>query len=262
MIDPADRAGSLGMHQGGEAERRPGERDVHRRSWLDRIDDNIDELRRARQLQQAGRSAEASVILDRVLATTTDPSARADALVQRLGALINLGRMAEYTVATDEAFAAVRDLPDPYLRGQMHAFAALGASLQGKLDRGVTHLVQASRALAGVPDGDEETAWGWHDLAMAYSYLGFHGHALTAIEQARQVGAGAGSAPGAVRGAGDPAAQRGLAGPPGRRGRLPAGAARHRRRAGPVRRDRRRHPVAAGQPGRLRVRDGPPGGAR
>jgi diguanylate cyclase (GGDEF)-like protein len=195
VIDPADRAGSLGMHQGGEAERRPGERDVHRRSWLNRIEDSIDELRRARQLQQAGRSAEASVILDRVLAATTDPSARADALVQRLGALINLGRMAEYTVATDEAFAAVRDLPDPYLRGQMHAFAALGASLQGKLDRGVTHLVQASRALAGVPDGDEETAWGWHDLAMAYSYLGFHGHALTAIEQARQVGAGVGLPP-------------------------------------------------------------------
>src|SRR4051812_2497059 len=90
---------------------------------------------------------------------------------------------------------AVREVPDPYLRGQMHAFAALGAHLQNAVDRGVTHLVQASRALAAVPAADTETAWGWHDLAMAYSYSGFHGHALTAIEQARQVGAAAGLPP-------------------------------------------------------------------
>jgi diguanylate cyclase (GGDEF)-like protein len=177
------------------ARRHPNERTPISRGWLDRIDEHVEDLRRARELQQNGRSAEASAILDRVLATTTDPLARADALVQRLGALINLGRGAEYAVAVGEAFAAVRDLPDPYLRGQMHAFAALGAHLQGKLDRGVAHLVEASRALAAVPEGDAETAWGWHDLAMAYSYLGFHGHALTAIEQARQVGATAGLAP-------------------------------------------------------------------
>jgi diguanylate cyclase (GGDEF)-like protein len=177
------------------ARRHPNERTPISRGWLDRIDEHVEDLRRARELQQNGRSAEASLILDKVLATTTDPLARADALVQRLGALINLGRGAEYAVAVGEAFAAVRDLPDPYLRGQMHAFAALGAHLQGKLDRGVGHLVEASRALAAVPEGDAETAWGWHDLAMAYSYLGFHGHALTAIEQARQVGAAAGLAP-------------------------------------------------------------------
>ena len=44
--------------------------------------------------------------------------------------------------------------------------AALGAHLQSNLDRGVTHLVQAARALAAVPSRDAETAWGWHDLAM------------------------------------------------------------------------------------------------
>ncbi|HEX8345498.1 MAG TPA: GGDEF domain-containing protein, partial [Actinoplanes sp.] len=164
-------------------------------SWLDQLGDCIDELRRAGELQQGGRSGEALPILDDVLRTTADPTARAYALVQRLGALINLGRIAESTVALDAASAAVREVPDPYLRGQLNAFAAIGAHLQGALDRGVTHLVLASRALAAVPDGDSETAWGWHDLAMAYSYLGFHGHALTAIEQARQDGAAAGLAP-------------------------------------------------------------------
>ena len=164
-------------------------------SWLDQLADCVDELHRAGALQQGGRSAEALEILDKVLDTTSDVETRAYALVQRLGALINLGRVAESIVAMDAAFSAVREVPDPYLRGQLHAFAALGAHLQGASDRGVSHLVQSSRALAAVPAGDSETAWGWHDLAMAYSYLGFHGHALTAIEQARQVGAAAGLAP-------------------------------------------------------------------
>jgi diguanylate cyclase (GGDEF)-like protein len=164
-------------------------------SWLDQLPDSVDELREAGQLQQRGRSAEALPILDRVLGTTADPTTRAYALVQRFGALINLGRVAEFAPAATAASAAVADVPDPFLRGLMHTFAALGAHLQSNLDRGVSHLVQASRALAAVPEGDADTAWGWHDLAMGYSYLGFHGHALTAIEQARQIGAAAGLPP-------------------------------------------------------------------
>jgi diguanylate cyclase (GGDEF)-like protein len=162
---------------------------------LDRLADHVEELRQAGRLQQVGRSAEALPLLERVLDRTADPLTRAYALIQRLGALINLGRVAELAPAMTAASAAVREAPDPYLRGQMHAFAALGAHLQTNVDRAVTHLVQASRALAAVPDADSETAWGWHDLAMAYSYLGFHGHALTAIEQAREVGAQAGLPP-------------------------------------------------------------------
>ncbi|GIM91503.1 GGDEF domain-containing protein [Paractinoplanes toevensis] len=164
-------------------------------SWLDQLPENVEELKRAGHLQQNGRSAEALPILDEVLSTATDPHTRAYALIQRFGAMINLGRIAELSTAMTVAANAVREIPDPYLRGQMHAFAALGAHLQSNLDRGVTHLVQASRALAAVRESDRETAWGWHDLAMAYSYLGFHGHALTAIEQARQVGAAVGLAP-------------------------------------------------------------------
>ncbi|GLY03594.1 MULTISPECIES: GGDEF domain-containing protein [Actinoplanes] len=163
--------------------------------WLDQLAEHVEDLRRAEQLQQNGQSAQALPILDAVLAATDDPPTRAYALVQRFGALINLGRVAELATAMTAASAAVREVPDPYLRGQMHAFAALGAHLQNNLDRGVTHLVQASRALAAVPDRDTETAWGWHDLAMAYSYLGFHGQALTAIEQAREVGASVGITP-------------------------------------------------------------------
>ncbi|SCE82360.1 diguanylate cyclase (GGDEF) domain-containing protein [Micromonospora viridifaciens] len=160
--------------------------------WLDRVDDQVDALRHARALQEASRSAEACTVLDRVIRTTADPYARADALVQRLSALINLGRTAEFTRAIEEASAAVRDLAEPYLHGHLNALAALAAHHQGALDRCVTHLVKAARALTADDDPDRDTAWGWHDLAMAYSYLSFHGHALGAIERARQVGLTAG----------------------------------------------------------------------
>ncbi|MGC1214706.1 MAG: GGDEF domain-containing protein, partial [Micromonospora sp.] len=160
--------------------------------WLDRVDDQVDALRHARTLQEASRSAEACTILDRVIRTTEDPHARADALVQRLSALINLGRTAEFTRAIEEASAAVRDLAEPYLHGHLNALAALAAHHQGALDRCVTHLVKASRWLSADDDPDRDTAWGWHDLAMAYSYLSFHGYALGAIERARQLGLAAG----------------------------------------------------------------------
>lgn len=160
-------------------------------SWLDRVTDQAETLRKARKLQESSRSAEACVLLDRVLATTDDPLTRADALVQRVAALINLGRTAEYNVAVQMAFDAVRDLGEPLLLGNLHALAALAAQHQGALERCVTHLVHSARAMATVEDLDWDTAVAWNDLAMAYSYLGFHGHALGAIEKARQVAAAA-----------------------------------------------------------------------
>ncbi len=160
--------------------------------WLDRVEDQVDALTKARALQEVSRSTEAYGLLEQVLRATSDPHARADALVQRLSALINLGRTAEYTRAIEEASAAVRDLAEPYLHGHLNALAALAAHHQGALDRCVTHLVKAARALGAVEEADRDTAWGWHDLAMAYSYLSFHGYALGAIERARQLGTAAG----------------------------------------------------------------------
>lgn len=160
--------------------------------WLDRIKDRAEELMDARALMEQGRSADACAAFERVAMSSEDRYTRADALVQRLSALINLGRTAEYTSAAEQAFDAARDLPDPYLHGHLHALAALAANDQGALDRCVTHLVRSARALHSVTEPDQETAWGWHDLAMAYSYLGFHGYALGAIERARQLGVAAG----------------------------------------------------------------------
>ena len=230
--------------------------------WLDRVDDQVDALTHARALQEASRSAEAYVLLERVIRTTADPAARADALVQRLSALINLGRTAEFTRAIEEASAAVRDLAEPYLHGHLNALAALAAHHQGALDRCVMHLVRAARALGAVADPDRDTAWGWHDLAMAYSYLSFHGYALGAIERARQLGLTAGIPEETFAAPGHPAAQRRGPGPQRRQRRLSAGAPGRGRRPGPLRPRRAGRPAAPEQPRRVRLRGGPAGRAR
>ncbi len=164
-------------------------------NWLDRLDDQAAVLASARALMENGRSAEACRVFEQVLHSTDNPYSRADALVQRLSALLNLGRTAEYTSAVEAAFNAARDLAEPYLHGHLHALAALAAQHQGALDRCVTHLVQSARSLGAVERPDPETAWAWHDLAMSYSYLGFHGYALSAIGRARQLGEVAGIPP-------------------------------------------------------------------
>ena len=162
--------------------------------WLDRVTDRVEDLSLARSLMLGGRSAEAVVVLERVAEGTRDPVTRADALVQRLSAVINLGRTTDYPASVDAAFEAAGEVGDAYVLGHLHALVALAAQHQGAHDRAVTHLVQAARHLADVRQPDGETAWGWHDLAMAYSYASFHGHALSAIERARQLGTAAGVA--------------------------------------------------------------------
>jgi diguanylate cyclase (GGDEF)-like protein len=161
-------------------------------TWLDRIGGDTGALRRGRMLLQNSRAGEALKVFEQVIAEPGKPLARVDALIQRLGALINLGRTAEYTLAVEEAFDCVRDLAEPYPHGHLHAFAALATHHQNPLEPCVTHLVHSARALALIDEPDADAAWAWHDLAQAYSYAGFHGHALSAFERAREIGARAG----------------------------------------------------------------------
>jgi diguanylate cyclase (GGDEF)-like protein len=158
-------------------------------TWLERIGDESGALRRGRSLLQNSRAGEALKVFEQVVAEQGKPLERVDALIQRLGALINLGRTAEYTSAVEEAFDAVREIAEPYPHGHLHAFAALANQHQGVLEPCVTHLVHSSRALTAVEEPDPDVAWAWHDLAQAYSYLGFHGNATSAFERAREIGA-------------------------------------------------------------------------
>ncbi|HEX6498227.1 MAG TPA: GGDEF domain-containing protein [Micromonosporaceae bacterium] len=150
------------------------------------------EIERARTLLFAGRSHDALGLLD-ALIRGGDPLRRADALVLRLTALINLRRSGEYPQTLRAAFEATRAHPEPDRIAQVHALAAIVAHLEGALERCATHLVNSSRALKRVRREDADLAWAWHNLAMSYSYVGFHGHALAAMEESRRVARTAGA---------------------------------------------------------------------
>ncbi|WP_338090854.1 GGDEF domain-containing protein [Planosporangium thailandense] len=153
------------------------------------------ELEHVRNLLLAGRCAEAGGILQPILATSTGPDL-ADALAEQLVVLINLRRGDEYSATMDAAFEAARAYPEPARVGLLHAFAALVGLHSGSLETCVWHLVLSARTLNAVELTDAGIVRAWHDLALAYSYAGFHGHALGALARARTIGAGLGMPPG------------------------------------------------------------------
>ncbi|HET6214738.1 MAG TPA: GGDEF domain-containing protein [Micromonosporaceae bacterium] len=106
----------------------------------------------------------------------------------RVIAVINTGPASSLPAVIDEAFAAIRGRPEPYLHGHLHALAALAAHRRGALEQAVTHLVLSARSLRRMEAEDTYAVWGWFNLAMAYSYTGFHGHATGAHERALQIG--------------------------------------------------------------------------
>jgi diguanylate cyclase (GGDEF)-like protein len=160
--------------------------------WRDRFGEDAEAMAAVSDMLFSDRLAAAVRAAERVIRTGTNEYARAQAQIMRLTALVNLGRTTQYTAAVDEGFATIRDMPELYPHGHLHAIAALAARQLGAPERSLTHLVYANRALSGVDDIDPDLAWGWHNLAMAYSYHGFHAHALSAIERARQIGGPAG----------------------------------------------------------------------
>ncbi|GAA2364961.1 GGDEF domain-containing protein [Dactylosporangium salmoneum] len=156
------------------------------------VGDRTSELSRARRLLFDDHIGEALTVVERVLEGDQSPQERIEALKLRLIALLNLGRTEEYTGALDAGLAAARQVQDPGQYGELQALAAIVALRTGSLHDCVRALVHGSRALGAVELPDEATAWGWHNLAMAYSYTGFHGHALSAMDKAREVALAAG----------------------------------------------------------------------
>ena len=149
-------------------------------------------LPRLRRLLADGRAAEALSLIDMLLEEDQPADAASDLLLRRLAALISLGRRREYASALDAANEAVAADPDPERHGRLNALAAVIAHLDNSLERCVAHLVKSYRALGLVTRVDEDVASAWHELAAAYSFAGFHGRAMSAVEMARRVAVTAG----------------------------------------------------------------------
>ena len=146
----------------------------------------------ARRLLHAGDAQGAIVAADAIAAEPTNSIEHAQALLLRLAAVVNLERSTEYASTVDRAYAAVRVLRDPTATGGFHALAAFTSHAHGSLERCVTHLVHSMRSLNKVERADQDAAIAWHNLAVAFSYIGFHDHAAQAAAQTREVATAAG----------------------------------------------------------------------
>lgn len=151
-----------------------------------------DELPQLRRLLADGRAAEALLVIDRLLDSEADRRKRGELRLRRLAALINLGRRGDYATALDQADEALGGDPDPERQGRLNALAAVVALADNSLERCVQHLVKSSRELDKATRVDEDLVMSWQELASAYSYAGFHGHALSALEMAREAALAAG----------------------------------------------------------------------
>jgi len=149
-------------------------------------------LTAARNLLYSGDPRAAIEAADAIAADSANPGERAWALLLRLASVVNLERSTEYASTVDRAFAAVRALGDPTATGGFHALAAFAAHADGSLERCITHLVRSMRSLAKVERADRQAAIAWHNLAVVFSYIGFHDHAAHAAAQTREVAAAAG----------------------------------------------------------------------
>lgn len=157
-----------------------------------RPDASADALDRVSELLLTGRPGEAEALAHLVVKETTNPADRAQALISRSTALLNLGRMEESAQSVAEAFQAVRNQTDPCLHGQLNAIAAMARQRDDDMEQAATHLVYSANAMNQVTVLNSWAVCGWNDLAMAYSYLGFHEHATSAFERMREVAAAAG----------------------------------------------------------------------
>lgn len=145
-----------------------------------------DRLTQARRFLSVGDATNAVVAADEIVAASTDKAERAWARLLRLSAIINLERSSEYASTVDRAFAAVRAYGDATALGCFHALAAFTANADGSIERCVTHLVRSTRALSGVNTPDWQAWVAWHNLAVVYSYIGFHEHATQAAARSRE----------------------------------------------------------------------------
>lgn len=144
----------------------------------------FDEIRAlGRNGDEDGAIAAATALAERA----SSPKVAGRALMLKLGWLHNLGRTEQFPPVLDHAFDVLGGLDDYALLGGVHALAAPFA-LHSSMERCLRHLVQAARYLELVEQPQKEAVDAWHNLAVSYSFAGFHGQAMEAAERGYLLG--------------------------------------------------------------------------
>jgi diguanylate cyclase (GGDEF)-like protein len=145
-----------------------------------------------RALTTNGRSAEVGVLADWIIATADDPVRKTQALIEKFASIFNTGQALADRQASAAMLTAIEDLLNrsgghPRLTGEYFVLSALFAFEQGSMAMAMTRLVQAGQALEQMTEANIAAVDTWHDLAVTYSWMGFHAQAVEAMENSRRV---------------------------------------------------------------------------
>jgi diguanylate cyclase (GGDEF)-like protein len=152
---------------------------------------------RFRELTTAGRSAEAIELADQVTSDSSEPLRVAQALIEKLAAVINTGEATTRRPATAMLVDAIeqqlrRGGPHARLAGEYAVLSGIIAYLNGSLNTALTCVVRGERAIRRMIEETVAAADAWHDLSVAYSMMGFHANAMDAMLRGRRMCARAG----------------------------------------------------------------------
>lgn len=139
------------------------------------------------RLNWAGRPTEAIVVADALLAELDDPRELLGVHLAKLSALLNMDRLRECPPVIDAAWALIQEHgARPVELGEFHALAAFFAHREGSLERCITDLVRGAQALETIAP-DIAALRPWISMAVTYSYVGFHRHAVAAQRHAEDI---------------------------------------------------------------------------
>ena len=139
------------------------------------------------RLNWAGRPAEAVAAADELIADLQAPPDLLGVHLAKLSALLNMNRLRECPAVIDDAWAIIQEHgARPLEVGEFHALSAFFAHREGSLERCITDLVRGAQALeATAPDVGALRPW--ISMAVTYSYVGFHRHAVAAQRHAEAI---------------------------------------------------------------------------
>ncbi|MDR7302266.1 GGDEF domain-containing protein [Haloactinomyces albus] len=142
------------------------------------------------EIRRRSRDGDDEGVIDLATAVTAraqEPRIVGIALMLRLGGSLNLGRLDECPALLDQAFEVLDGTHEHALLGGVQALAAFVAA-QSSIERCVRHLVQGRRELDRVRYPGVEAVEAWHNLAVSFSYAGFHVQAMEVAERGYLIG--------------------------------------------------------------------------
>lgn len=142
---------------------------------------DADALEEIRRLGAVGDDHAANDLASKLADTSDDSSVVGTALMLQLCGVINVGQLDAVPALLDRAFQALEGSGERAVLGSVHALAGF-VFIRTSTQRCLRHLVQAWRVLMEIEQPDYEAVVAWHNLAVTYSYVGFHTQAMEAAE--------------------------------------------------------------------------------